>query len=180
MLPSFAALQNGSLSCVGYQRLLLRLLGLHAPLDERQGAFGDEPLLEWTRAAPEASRAELLRRDLRVLGVSDGAIRSAPRADDLLPKPATPAEALGCAWVIEGSAMGGRVIAKLLSEHLGIGQATGGAFFVQGPWQQARWAACCQAVETCGQHTTARAAMQRAADGTMWAFASWMEADMAV
>jgi len=177
-LPSFDSLMRGSLSRVDYIRLLLRLLGLHGPLDERQGQFDGEPLLAWMRTAPEESRAALLRRDLVVLGLPDQVLSAVPRADALLPMATTPAEFLGCAWVIEGSALGGRVIAKLLNRYLGIGQENGGAFFAPNPRQQARWSACCEAVETCGRHTAARAAMQKAAETTMRAFACWMEADV--
>jgi heme oxygenase len=180
LVPSFAALLRGGLSIDGYRQLLLRLLGLHAPLDERQQAFQDEPLLAWARGTPPEARAARLRRDLAALGVAEREIGHVARADDMLPRLLSPAAALGCAWVVEGSALGGRIMAKCLSEHLGIGPENGGAFFAPLPRQEALWSDCCAAVERCGWQRLPRAEMLEAARATMSGFADWMDEEAAV
>jgi heme oxygenase len=179
-VTSFAALLRGRLSLDEYKTLLLRLLGLHAPLDERQQFFRNEPLLSWMRCAPGQSRTVRLRRDLAVLGVPDDVTRQVARADVLLPPLSTAAEALGCAWVVEGSALGGRIMAKLLSDQFGIGPESGGAFFAPLPQQDVLWSACCAAVERCRWQQDERANMLAGARDTMNAFADWMDVEPAI
>jgi heme oxygenase len=41
----------------------------------------------------------------------------------------TSGHGFGCLYVLEGSALGGRVISKRVKQTLGLGQATGGAYF---------------------------------------------------
>jgi heme oxygenase len=179
-VPSFAALLRGSLSLDEYKSLLLRLLGLHTPLDERQQFFNNEPLLSWMRDAPAESRTARLRRDLAVLGVADDVTRHIARADVLLPPLTTAAKALGSAWVVEGSALGGRIMAKLLSDQFGMGPESGAAFFASQPQQDVLWSACCAAVERCRWQQDERADMLAGARDTMNAFADWMDVEAAI
>lgn len=74
-----------------------------AALDELEPAIA--------RWRPIAARREALRADLAELGAP--AIPAVP-----LPfAPATPVEALGCAYVVEGSALGGAVLAKRVADQ---------------------------------------------------------------
>jgi heme oxygenase len=174
-IPSFLALRAGSISRADYSALLLRLLGLHTPIDERLAALQPMPELAWYHAAAaSASRAARLRCDLAALGMAPGAIDAAPRADALLPPLADAATALGCAWVVEGSALGGRLLASRLSADLGLTSMNGGAFFTPLPSQQERWSACCTAVEACGASADRLAPMLAAAEATFAGFAAWM------
>ena len=179
-VQSFAALLRGSLALDDYKCLLLRLLGLHAPLDERQQRFQNEPLLSWMRIAPTESRSSRLRHDLAVLGVADEVTEEVARADVLLPPLTTAAEALGSAWVVEGSALGGRIMAKLLFDQFGVGPENGGAFFAPQPQQDVLWSACCAAVERCAWQTAERAQVLAGARDTMTTFADWMDVEAAI
>ncbi len=179
-VPSFAALLRGSLLLNDYKGLLLRLLGVHAPLEERQLRFQDEPLLSWRGGAAAESCSARLRRDLAALGVADGVIQQVPRADALLPPLMKAAEALGSAWVVVGSALGGRIMARLLFDQFGIGPENGGAFFAPQPQQDVLWSACCAAVERCGWQTAERTDMLAGARDTMNAFADWMDVEAAI
>jgi heme oxygenase len=46
-----------------------------------------------------------------------------------LPQFNTPAQVLGCLYVIEGATLGGQIISKHLLANLGLGPDTGAAFF---------------------------------------------------
>jgi heme oxygenase len=173
-VSAFADLVAGVLALDDYKSLLLRLLPLHEAFESRLRPFQAHALFGWAVTAPEESRSARLRRDLALLGVPDSAVVTA--APMQLPPLMRASEALGCAWVIEGSALGGRVIARLLAEHLGITASTGGAFFAPPGGQAARWSACCNAVQVCGRLAGGRAGMQAGAQGTMRVFADWMEA----
>jgi heme oxygenase len=173
-VPSFLALRAGRISREDYVALLLRLLGLHAPIEERLAALEQAPELAWHRTPPSHSRADRLRRDLEALGMSSCTIERAPRADALLPLLQDAATGLGCAWVAEGSALGGRVLAAGLHEDLGITKTAGAAFFTPLQSQAERWLACCAAVEACGASQHRLGLMLAAAEATFAGFAAWM------
>lgn len=102
------------------------LLGFHAvvsPLERRlagvRGLGHIVPELEarW--------RTPLLERDLAWLGLHP----PPPLAPPLLPELTTTGEALGSLYVLEGSTLGGHVIARRLRQSLGLTPARGAAFF---------------------------------------------------
>lgn len=109
-----------------YVELLRRMLGLHEPFEAALGR------LEWSSLGldlGERRKSGFIADDLKVLGLSDAEIAAIPRCDAL---PALPdlARGVGCLYVIEGSTLGGAMIAKELSSKLGIGgPAAGGAFY---------------------------------------------------
>ncbi len=173
-MPAFLALRAGDISRADYAGLLLRLLGLHMPIDERLAALEQTPELAWHHAPSSARRTARLRRDLEALGVAYCTIEAAPRADALLPPLQDAATGLGCAWVTEGSALGGRVLAARLNDDLGITPMNGAAFLTPLPSQQERWSACCTAVEACGASEDRLARMLAAAEATFNGFATWM------
>lgn len=81
-------------------------------------------------------RIEWLERDLAILGVS------APQAaiPDLVLR--TVPEALGCLYVVEGSALGGQHIARIVGRDLGLNEANGARyFFGYGKETDVTWAA---------------------------------------
>ena len=136
-----------------------------------------EPALSrWPQAYGASLRIECLRADLR----SIGAAHDPAPADVKVPE--TVAEAFGAAYVVEGSALGGRVLAPLVQRALGDsapvtylrlrGDAT------QAHWQQwlgrlhafdeqerpgDRDAACAMACSTFDAYTRALAAATRVA-----------------
>jgi heme oxygenase len=170
----FAALLRGDLSRTSYRRLLFGLLGLHAPIEQRLAPHDAHPWLAW-RAAGGTPRSRRLRHDLAALGVDDAAIDAAPEAGALLPRLDDPAAALGCAWVIEGSALGAKVMAARLDTMLGADAAACGTFFRAEPQQTQQWRACCDSVAACGADAARRDAMLAAAEATFDAFAVWLD-----
>ena len=132
------------------------------------------PGFAWRSAAPD--RAARLRQDLLDLGLPAPCVAAAPCAARHLPTLDHPAAALGGAWVIEGSALGGGVLARRLDAVLAPGEPGGRAFFTPDPQQPARWRACCAAVEACGADPEGLAQMQHAARDTFAAFEIWLGA----
>jgi heme oxygenase len=173
---AFAALLRGDLTLLAYQRLLTCLLGLHEPIEDSLGRFPASPLLEWRSAGAGVSRTAALRSDLAALGVDQLEIEAAPRAHALLPPLDDAAAALGCAWVVEGSALGGRIMSSRVDAMLSLGQGQGGgSFFSCDPGQRERWRGCCDAVEICGAEPDGLTAMIRAAMITFAVFETWLD-----
>lgn len=173
---AFAALLRGDLSRPGYTGLLQQLYGLHLPIEKRLARFCDTPSMAWWEVGAAPSRASQLRYDLKVLGVDEAMIAATAQADVLLPTPSCPAGALGCAWVVEGSALGGRFMASQVVAILGEGWSErGGAFFASSSNQSSRWRLCCDAVESYRDDPTSIDAMVGAAVQTFEAFELWLD-----
>jgi heme oxygenase len=177
--PQFAALLRGELSRPAYAALLLRLLGLHAPIEARLAEHAGSRWLAWTEAAPGQNRAARLARDLRALGVGAAEIAAAPMAGAMLPPLVHPAAALGCAWVVEGSALGGAVLARRVATAPDLGGSDAGSFFRASDRrsrdeQALRWLACCRALEECGTLPGHFTAMRDAAQAIFDAFERWL------
>ena len=125
-----------------YARHLATLAGFHVPLEDRLYATHDWAAL----GLPEAGarrRAELLDNDLRALGVDPDGVR---RCRDL-PDVALEARALGTLYVLEGSALGGQILARQVRQALGDGAPS--AFFDAGGADvSARWRSFCGFAES--------------------------------
>jgi heme oxygenase len=171
-LPAFDALRRGELTLTAYGRLLARLAGLHGALEDSLGAHGQDPCFGWW----SPGRAALLQADLEALGVGSpgpGAAVESPRRH--LPALDDVDSALGACGVVEGSAIGGAVIGRWLSDGLGIGPANGGAFFCGAPGQASRWRACCEVIERRGGDPERRDLMLASAERTFEVCADWLE-----
>lgn len=120
-----------------YCGYLARLLGFYAPMEASLGAH------DWASIGIDFERrrkAPLLEADLVSLGLEAASVSSLPRCPSLPSLPDLPS-ALGCAYVLEGATLGGRVLARLLGEPLGLSRSQGAAFFLaygddhEGMWQ---------------------------------------------
>jgi heme oxygenase len=171
---AFADLLRGDLARRHYVDLLLRLFGLHAALERKLVPHLRSPWFVWYDAPAEEHRSARLRRDLVALGASPSLITAAAAADDVLPILTTPEAALGCAWVVEGSALGGRLLARHVASIIGEGEDSAGSFVQSNPEQPARWTACCDAVNLCGMDPGRRAAILSAASATFEAMGTWL------
>ena len=107
----------------GYRALLGRLHGFHAVWEPAAAALLNDPALFEPRR-----KAHLLARDLVHLRLAPEAVARLPRpGGDAAPR--TREEALGGLYVLEGSTLGGQVIARHLLRALAVGPATGGAYY---------------------------------------------------
>lgn len=116
------ALADPALTLAEYQRLLGRFWGFHAPLEARlaahQGALGGLDLTE-------RRRTPALEADLRHFGLDPATL---PRCG-ALPEVGSRAQALGCLYVLEGSTLGGQMLARHFAGHFGLTVEAGCAFF---------------------------------------------------
>lgn len=109
----------------GYARLLTRWWGFHAVF---------EPMV---RASPPFAglegrgRFHLVEADLGRLGLSSAAIRALPRIESLAFL-GNEAAMIGALYVLEGSTLGGQVIARHVERTLGAGVAAGACAYFQG------------------------------------------------
>ncbi|MCY7315236.1 MAG: biliverdin-producing heme oxygenase [Rubrivivax sp.] len=118
-------LMRDDLLLADYRRLLERYFGFYAPVEARlAGLLPSDPLggldFETRRKLP------LLRADLAALG--------GPAADTLavchaLPPLRTPAQAMGCLYVLEGATLGGVVISRHVQRTLGLTPDSGARYF---------------------------------------------------
>jgi len=122
-----------------YRRHLELLLGFHAPLEGPLTALLDPALPELRMR--ERHKLPLLEEDLRALGHDTASLARLPRCARVPSLGALP-EALGCAYVLEGSTLGGQLILRQLLRHF-AGRAPGGfAYFrAYGDAVGARWRA---------------------------------------
>lgn len=122
-----------------YRRILETFHGYYEPLERR---IADA--IAATAEPPSfavLSRGALLRRDLAALGVPPSALAELPRCAEL-PTLRQTADLAGCLYVVEGAALGGRLISAELGPRLGISAGRGASFFVgEGPRTGARWKA---------------------------------------
>lgn len=97
----------------GYRALLARFWGFHAAIEPALAtALRDDAFLDPRR------RLAHLTADLRFLGLADAAIAALPRPDLALPRDR--GEAFGALYVLEGSTLGGQIIAKHVGRQLGL------------------------------------------------------------
>jgi len=117
-----AAIPDGILSRADYAACLGRFYAVFAPVEDALSEFADWP--EWGINLGAQRRTPALRADLLALGViHTGLPRLVP------PKMADFASALGGLYVLEGSALGGKVILRALQARLGPQIAGATAFF---------------------------------------------------
>ena len=103
--------------------ILARFYGFHAAWEpDAEAMIADPALFDGRRKLP------LLRRDLRALGASDAEIEALPLCDRLAPMP-NRAAAFGAMYVVEGSTLGGAIIAHNAERLLGLTVDTGCAYF---------------------------------------------------
>lgn len=166
-LPVFAALAAGRIERADYAALLGRLWGFHDPMEAAVAQAqppGPTPA-QWRRA-------HLLRSDLNALGLLDAAIDRLPR-HDVSAEGWSPAHALGALYVIEGSTLGGRILAGKL-DHVLLDGMAGREFLLAGTGNDhIRWRDLSLAFDRCGASPGPRAEMIAAANDTFERFELW-------
>jgi heme oxygenase (biliverdin-IX-beta and delta-forming) len=116
-------LEGTTRSLPAYRELLVRLYGFHAAW---------EPRAELALADPgffrERRKLSLLHADLRELGMNGDAIDRLAQCD-LSVTMRTAAEAWGSMYVVEGSTLGGMIIARYVERRLGLNRHNGCRYF---------------------------------------------------
>lgn len=108
----------------GYRDLLARWYGFHATFEPAAAsAFAGEEAFFGPRR-----KLHLLRRDLLHLGMPAGGVDALPVCRPQVPMP-TRAEALGALYVLEGSTLGGQLVARRVGRALGFTARGGCAYY---------------------------------------------------
>ncbi|HYF55970.1 MAG TPA: biliverdin-producing heme oxygenase [Salinarimonas sp.] len=106
-----------------YRGLVERFYGFHRVWEpEAAAALADEAFFGPRR------KTAFLERDLLSLGLTHRAIAALPRCRSSLVPPSR-AAALGALYVLEGSTLGGALIAREVERSLGLTAGTGCAYF---------------------------------------------------
>lgn len=124
-----AGLVDRALTRERYRLLLARLYAFHAALEPAIARALDDPAFFEPRR-----RLDRLAADLDALGAG---ARPAPAAAAGT-GPAGEAAAFGALYVLEGSRLGGRIVARHLAALLGIGPGGGASYFAGEPGETAR------------------------------------------
>jgi len=116
-------LERIAASMEGYQDLLARFYGFHDAWEKAAEALAPDSAFFQRRR-----KTALLAKDLAALGMRADAISRLPRCQPLMPLPSA-AAVLGSMYVIEGSTLGGAIIARDVERRLGLTAETGCAYF---------------------------------------------------
>lgn len=127
-----ASVAQGTAPREGYGQALALLYGFVDPLEERiQHCLSQDPVSSRDLAPYHTDswrRSQLLEKDLRFLYGSGYALHELPRCCKL-PQLDTRPQALGSLYVLEGSRLGGQVIADAVRQSLGLTASSGCAYF---------------------------------------------------
>ncbi len=139
--PLLRGLVGAELSHRFYAAVLGANYGFYAPLEARLLAAADWPSLGFDLG--ERLKTPMLEADLASFGLEGELLRALPQCE-ALPRIPNLYAALGAMYVLEGSTLGGQLVARQLATSLAIGPASGAAFYSSyrarvGPmWQRFR------------------------------------------
>lgn len=124
--PDFVRLLERRITLPEYRTLLARLYGFHGPLERELRTAAPEILRGFN--VRERERSPALRADLGRLGMGEWEINALPVCEGLHPVRSN-AELMGRLYVVEGAALGGRIMAAGLDRLLGFDGSEGRQFF---------------------------------------------------
>lgn len=155
----FARVQAATIDLPAYCDLLLRLYGFYLPFE--------------AMAEAGSQRSRWLEEDLLALGADDRLLASAMCPN--VPALDTAERRLGAHYVVEGSALGGGVLAKGLDALLGVGVAEGRRFFTgRGRGTAEAWNAYLARLTAASTEPAAQAGIVEAATETFAVFEQWL------
>lgn len=159
-------IQNVSL----YQELLEKFYGFYAPLEAEIEALPDWK--SWSLDFTKRRKRVWLEEDLSALGLDAAQIKSLPMCTDL-PQVSSLAEGFGCAYVLEGSTLGGRQISSLLEQSQTPQNAR--AFFRSyGSDVGLKWKEFLAALENFSRNHLSQEPTVQAANNTFTSLQKWM------
>ncbi len=155
----FAAVQEGTISRTDYTKLLVRLEGFYIAFEAVTRTGND--------------RSDWLAQDLETMRGEHWPGNSAQRP--IMPKLDGEHGVLGALYVVEGSALGGRGLARGLDHLLGSGQLNGRRFFEgRGSSTGPAWRDFVSRLEFFTKEPAAQAAAIDAAVSTFSVFETWL------
>jgi heme oxygenase (biliverdin-IX-beta and delta-forming) len=156
-----AAVAAGTIDRSAYTALLARLYGFHHSFELA------------AQTIPERTR--WLEFDLAALGLDAATLLGLPRCT-CFPALSSPDYLLGASYVVEGSALGGRGLARQLDGLLGTGMIAGRRFFSgHGTETGEVWRSYLARLSSASTATASRAAIVAGAVATFTIFEQWLE-----
>jgi len=156
----FAAIQDATIGLAEYQNLIVRLHGFYVPFEAAAGIGPD--------------RSTWLAGDLAALGLARP-LQALPRCPHV-PRLDSAHLRLGALYVVEGSALGGRDLARGLDRLLGKDVTAGRQFFIgRGPGTGEAWRGYLAQLSAAPSGPPVRAEIIKGAVETFAAFEHWMD-----
>jgi heme oxygenase (biliverdin-IX-beta and delta-forming) len=160
-----AAVKAGRIGRTHYVALLRRLHGFHRPFERAAGLA----------AGSARGRTGWLEADLGAFGFDRAMCAAIPQCP-AFPNRASPRYFLGACYVVEGSALGGRGLARQLDGLLGIGVMEGRRFFNgHGMTTGTVWREYLARLSAAPQDCVAQAEVIEGATATFATFEQWLE-----
>jgi heme oxygenase (biliverdin-IX-beta and delta-forming) len=163
--PGLDAAARGSITAEDYERLLARLFGFHRAYE---AALAEARLKANDACLSPVERSESLALDLAALGVERATIARLPLCPTIA-RPSNRAELLGARYVVEGSALGGQLIARELEKSFGENRR----FFLFQPGKE--WRALTDLLEALAEDPAAVESAAKAARAIFLNFETWMD-----
>jgi heme oxygenase (biliverdin-IX-beta and delta-forming) len=159
-------------SLEAYIRVLKAFLGFFEPVERELRSIATRDTFGFN--IDRRQRAKLLRIDLLALGVTHADMVLIPRCDHL-PRLENVDDGLGCLYVLEGSTLGGQLIARELHTRFGVEEKTGAGFFHgYGSQTGVKWREFCTGVRIYAAGGKSRSAIVQSARSTFALLESWM------
>ena len=156
----FAAIQDATIGLADYQDLIVRLYGFYLPFEAAAGIGPD--------------RSRRLVGDLEALGL-ERPLHTLPRCPHV-PRLDSAYLRLGALYVVEGSALGGRGLARGLDRLLGTGVTGGRRFFTgRGTGTGEAWRGYLAQLSAAPSKPPVRAEIIKGAVETFAAFEHWLD-----
>ena len=156
----FAAIQDATIGRAEYGRLIVRLYGFYLPFE--------------AAASISPDRSQWLVHDLEALGL-ERPLHALPKCKHV-PRLGSAHSRLGALYVAEGSALGGRDLARSLDRLLGKDVAEGRRFFIgRGLNTGAAWRCYLAQLSSASSEPSAHAEIITGAVETFAAFEHWLD-----
>jgi heme oxygenase len=159
-------------SLEAYVRVLKAFLGFFEPVERELRSVATRDSFGFDIS--DRQRANLLTTDLLALGVTPDDIALTPRCDHL-PRLENVDDGLGCLYVLEGSTLGGPLIAREVQTRFGVEEKTGGRFFHgYGSQTGVKWREFCTSVRIYAADGKNQTAIVQSARSTFELLETWM------
>jgi heme oxygenase len=159
-------------SLEAYIRVLKAFLGFFEPVERDLRSIATRDSFGFN--IDRRQRANLLSIDLLALGLTPADMALIPRCDRL-PRLENVDDGLGCLYVLEGSTLGGQLIAREVQTRFGVGEKTGAGFFHgYGSQTGVKWREFCTSVRIYAAGAESQSAIVESARSTFGLLESWM------
>lgn len=157
-----------------YLGLIKKFFGWYQPMEQRLAGLESHP--HWPHTGYELAgrrKTPWLQQDLLALGLSNDEIRDLPVCQDL-PAIDTPAQALGCAYVMEGATLGGRHISSMMRDSAVPAHARH-FFSSYGPEVGSRWKEFIAGLESFASLHSEEPVIVASAEKSFASMAKWLD-----